>query len=138
MPLQSENPDSLSEPSHERRTTVVAEAGTRVPEPLWAGYREHKARAAGRQTRAASKTEVAVGAERDRGERAAEVTEAKRKCRETGVLPWPSGTLWPRRQLLMKDEKEIKISVYNGNTYVGDTYVDDAYYVANTLLTIPL
>ena len=41
-------------------------------------------------------------------------------------------------QLLMKDEKEIKISVYNGNTYVGDTYVDDAYYVANTLLTIPL
>ena len=58
--------DSLSEPSHERRTTVVAEAGTRVPEPLWAGYREQKARAAGRQTRAASKTEVAVGAERNR------------------------------------------------------------------------
>ena len=40
--------------------------------------------------------------------------------------------LWPIRQLLIKDEKEIKISVYNGNTYVGDAYVDDAY-VANTL-----
>ena len=103
--------------------------------------------------------EVAVGAERNRGERAAEAMGAKRKCRETGVLPWPngnvgeqaaeamgakrkcretgvlpwpSGTLWPIRQLLIKDEKEIKISVYNGNTYVGDAYVDDAY-VANTL-----
>ena len=74
----------------------------------------------------------AAVAERRRGKRAAEAMGAKRKCRETGVLPWPSGTLWPIRQLLIKDEKEIKISVYNGNTYVGDAYVDDAY-VANTL-----
>ena len=65
-PLQSENPDSLPEPSPELQTTGIDRTGMRVPKPLLPEYREHKARAAGRQTRAASKTEVAVGAERNR------------------------------------------------------------------------
>jgi len=50
MPLQSENPDSLSEPSPELQTTGIDRTGMRVPKPLLPEYREHKARAAGRQT----------------------------------------------------------------------------------------